>query len=193
MNGYTLDDNHAENGLLPLPQPKPKQRTLFAFFQTQPKPPPAPPISPEEQTALNMKHDQLEQVRKETDLLTAIVSKWAASERKWGRRSRDELFNDALLQRVQQLVQEGATAGAFEGAKPQRPENWTVGDTIAFAQQQQPQQDPAPQDAALAPQPPAAAPDEVKPTAKKRGAYKKRPESCIASGNTPLYRKQLTA
>ncbi len=88
-----------------------------------------------------MKHDQLEQVRKEkADLLTAIVSKWGlhVTEHKWGRRSRDELFNDALLQRVQQLVQEGATAGAFEEAKPQRRENWTVGDSIAFAQQQQP-------------------------------------------------------
>lgn len=182
-DGYTLDIDHPENGLLPLPQPKPKpkQRTLIGFFQPQPKPPPAPPISSEDQTALNMKYEQLEQVKKKkTELLAAVVSKWElrVTERKWGRRSRDELFNDALLQRVQQLVQEGATASAFEGPKPQRPENWTVGDTIVFAQQQQaqqaapPQDAPAPpQDAAPEPQPAGVAPAKV---AKKRGAYKKR-------------------
>ena len=49
-----------------------------------------------------------------------------------GRKSRAELFDDALRAHVTQLVADGATATAFDGPKPSMPDNWTAKVPIAL-------------------------------------------------------------
>lgn len=122
--------DHPENN-----EPQRKKHRAFAAFLPVPK-----QVQPEPTAAQKADLDQkFETYRREADeqksaraaLLASVKVKWELQlvKSKWGRKSREQLFQEALLEKVTDMIKAGAEIGDF-GDKPVQPPSFKSGDEI---------------------------------------------------------------
>jgi hypothetical protein len=118
---------------------QPKQRNFWSLFAVQAKPQSAP-LSEADIKMLDEKDAALKQAKLDRQsLVESILGKWCIQPRErtgaFGRKSKDENFDDSLRMCVTQTITDGATAAVFAGGKPARgrPAKWSRGDPVVIS------------------------------------------------------------
>jgi hypothetical protein len=178
--GYTFNPEHPENGLQPQPPEPPRKKSrMTCWFRPVAKPVQAEPeLTASERAELDSKFAAKKQAADEAKraraaLLESVVLKWALKQpvrhSVFGRKSREQLFQDALFLKVNAMIDAGAVLADF-GDKPVQAPSYARGDEIVIrpmrADKEQEQAEAAPQEK----EPKAAR------AGKKRGNYKSRSE-----------------
>ena len=132
---------------------KKQQQDYFAAFKAKAPAPQQPELTAEQVSELDLKYEQ-HKVAQEADkqarslLLSTVAAKWKLIHNRkgvFGRKSRQQLFDDALLTHVAALINAGSTAMEFDVPKPLLSDTWKLGDPILLDAPAAPaSDDPAP-------------------------------------------------
>jgi len=132
---------------------KKQQQDYFAAFKAKAPAPQQPELTAEQVSELDLKYEQ-HKVAQDADkqarslLLSTVAAKWKLIHNRkgvFGRKSQQQLLDDALLTHVAALINAGSTAMEFDIPKPLLSDTWKLGDPILLDAPAAPaSDDPAP-------------------------------------------------